>query len=232
MRSLCGLSVATALCALAACGFNPAGGDDSDDDGTSDDAAVDAADPDGADPDAAAIDAALTDARPDARTDAAMIDARVDAAVDAAVDAMMIDARPPCPAAYNVQFQGSTYRFEPIAQVWQVAAVDCDGDLPGRTHLATFEVASDMDGAIAAVNPGNSAEPLVGAACNAIDCSVMSSWGWVTGTTVSTMLWQTGQPDNGATEKAGAAIRDMGTWQLRNVTMSLTTRPYICECDP
>ncbi|HUQ02380.1 MAG TPA: C-type lectin domain-containing protein [Kofleriaceae bacterium] len=230
MRSLCGVWVAAALAALPACGFNPAGGDD---DGTVEDAAADADEGDGAnggdaaDVDAAMVDAAMTDARMiDARmVDAAMIDARV-------IDAAMIDARPPCPAAYDVQFQGSNYRFEAVAQVWQVAAVDCDGDLPGRTHLATFEVASEIDGAISAVNPGNSAEPLVGASCSAIDCSAMNAWAWVTGSTVSTMIWEPGQPDNGATEKAGAAIRDMGTWKLRNVTTSLTTRPYICECDP
>jgi hypothetical protein len=228
MRSLCGV-----WCVLvAACGFNPVG-DGAGDDAVDRDAFVDADEGDGAPVDGAEIDAAAIDAAAiDARiVDARVLDARVDAATDAAVDAA-IDARPPCPAAYDVQFQGSNYRFEPIAQVWTVAAVDCNGDLSGRTHLATFEVASDMDGAIAAVNPGNGAEPLVGASCAANDCSTMNAWSWVTGTDVSTMVWEPGQPDNGTTEKAGAAIRDMGTWKLRNVTTSLTTRPYICECDP
>lgn len=223
MRSLCGVW----LVLIAACGFNPA----VDDDGTDDDAAGDAdegdgATIDGAEIDGAMIDAAMVDARVDARVDAA-VDARVDAAVDAAVD-----ARPMCPGTYDVQFQGSNYRFGAIAVVWSVAAADCNDDLPGRTHLATFEVAADMDGAITAVNPGNSAEPLVGAQCTVNDCSVMNQWTWVTGTAVNAELWEGGQPDNGTTEKAGAAIRDMGIWKLRNVTTSLTTRPFICECDP
>ncbi|MBZ0237692.1 MAG: C-type lectin domain-containing protein, partial [Deltaproteobacteria bacterium] len=173
--------------------------------------------------DAATIDAAMIDARADARVDAATPDARVDAATD---------ARPMCPGTYDVTFQGSRYRFGAIAVVWSVAAADCADDLPGRTHLATFEVAADMDGAIAAVNPGNSAEPLVGAECTASDCGPPIAWTWVTGGNVSPTLWQTGQPDNDTTEKAGAAIREMGTWKLQNVTTSLTTRPFICECDP
>lgn len=223
MRTLCGVWVVL----VAACGFNPAG----DDDGSDDDSAVDADDGDGAsidgaEIDAAMIDAAMIDARVDARVDAA-VDARVDAAVDAAVD-----ARPPCPGTYDVQFNGSRYRFGVIAVVWSVAAADCNDDLPGRTHLATFEVAADMDGAIAAVNPGNSAEPLVGAECTVNDCSPMNQWRWVTGSAVAATLWQSGQPNNGTTEKAGAAIRDMGMWQLQNVTTSLTTLPFICECDP
>jgi hypothetical protein len=221
MRSLWGVWVVI----VAACGFDPAGGDD---DAVDDDAAVDADDGDGAtidgtETDAAMVDAAMIDARIDARVDAAMPDARVDAATD---------ARPACPGTYDVQFNGSRYRFAPIALVWTAAALDCDDDLPGRTHLATFEVAADMDGAISAVNPGNSAEPLVGASCAVNDCSVMNQWTWVTNTAVSATLWEGGQPDNGTTEKAGAAIRDMGNWKLRNVTMGLTTRPYICECDP
>jgi hypothetical protein len=211
MRTLCCASIV-----LAACGFAPTG----DDDGASDDAAVDA-DPGDADTaDAPGTDAALIDA--------AMIDARV---IDAAVDAA-VDARPPCPAAYNMQFQGSNYRLEVIAQVWTVASVDCDGDLPGRTHLATFEVAAELDGALSAINPGNNAEVLVGAQCVASDCDNTARWTWVTGSAVDVLLWAGGQPNNGLTEKVGASSRVMGTWKLNNVTAAATTRPYICECDP
>lgn len=210
---------------VAACGFNPAGGGD--DDGPPDDAMIDADEGDARDGDAATIDAADVDA---ADVDAATIDA---ATIDAPPTDAPLDARPMCPASYNVTFQGSRYRFGAIAVVWSVAAADCDDDLPGRTHLATFEVASQMDGAISAVNPGNSAEPLVGATCNAADCATTSPWIWVGGgAAVSASLWASGQPDNGTTEKAGAAIREMGTWKLQNVTTSLTTRPFICECDP
>ena len=140
-----------------------------------------------------------------------MVDA---ATIDAAmIDAAMIDARPPCPASYDVQFQGSNYRFVAVALTNGPAALDCNDDLAGRTHLATFEVAGDMDGAIVAINPGNSAEVLVGAECNANDCSATNQWTWVTGTAVSATLWIGGQPDNGTLEKVGASARDMGNWK-------------------
>ncbi len=90
----------------------------------------------------------------------------------------------------------------------------------------------DMDGAIDAVNPGNSAEPLVGAACSSVDCSSMALWSWVTGTMVAATLWETGQPNNGFTQKIAAARQVSSTWTLNNVDAATATRPYICECDP
>jgi hypothetical protein len=230
MRHPCGVWMAVALAATApACGFHPSGegGDDDTtvdaDDG--DAAATDGSELDGAEADAAAIDARVIDAR--------IIDARmVDAAVDAAIDAA-IDARPMCPTSYDVQSQGGNYRFVVIGLVWSSAAADCNDDLPGRTHLATFANSTEMNAVITAVDPGNSAEPLLGFSCAANDCSSTGAWSWVSGGgAVDATMWLAGQPDNGTSEKAGAAIRDMGVWKLQNVTTSLTTRPYICECDP
>ncbi len=240
MRALCGLP----LLLIAACGFRPGG----EDNGTEADAAIDSAETDadlgdGGDVDGATIDAATTDAATTdaATTDAATIDAAaIDAAtIDAAaidarlIDAAMIDARPACPAVYDVTFNGSRYRLVAGPATVGPASTDCNDDLPGgRTHLATFEVAADMDGAIDAVNPGNSAEPLVGAACSSVDCSSMALWSWVTGTMVAATLWETGQPNNGFTQKIAAARQVSSTWTLNNVDAATATRPYICECDP
>jgi len=220
------------LITLTACGFNPSGsGTSGDDGGGGDDGplAIDAAEDDGA-----AIDAP-------APIDAATIDAPtpIDApAIDAAppIDAATIDARPSCPVGYNVTFNGSLYAFRQIAAMYSVARADCGDDLAGRTHLATFEIAADLDPAVAAVNPGNNAQPFVGAVCadSTADCTQMASWTWATGGAVDATLWATGQPNNGLTQKITDVERGMGpggNWQLNN-TEATQTRPYICECDP
>ncbi len=254
MRTLC----RAFLLLLVGCGFEPSGGNDgldaaaidaadsdsvTDDDAAIIDAVIDAAVIDTAVVDAAIIDAAIIDAAiiDAAIIDAAIIDAAIiDAAIiDAAIidarliDAQVTDARAPCPGTYTTAFNGSHYRFATTATTIGPAAVDCNDDLGGgRTHLATFEVAADMDPAISAVNPGNSAEPFVGASCTANDCSVMSAWTWTTGSAVDATLWEAGQPNNGATQKIAAVRRIAGLWTINNVDAATATRPYICECDP
>jgi hypothetical protein len=167
--------------------------------------------------------------------DAAPVDAPVDAAVtiDAALDARAIDAAPTqCPASYGVVHLGRRFRFDPIAAQHALAKADCEDDLPGRTHLGTFELALDMSAAIDEVNPGNTATPWVGATCVALDCNLTFSWLWSTGLPIDATTWAEGQPDMGATEKVARAERDgNGRWLLVNVPATQTL-PYICECEP
>jgi hypothetical protein len=236
--------LAMTVALVAACGFEPSGdleGDaaiDADPDGpvldaaTIDAATIDAAIIDAATIDAAIIDAAIIDAAIidaaiiDAATiDAATIDAPTDAPTDAPVDAAA------CPGTYGAVVNGGRYRYVATPGLRVFAAADCDDDLAGRTHLATFETASDIDPVLSAINPGNSIDAFVGAACGAFDCSDMAAWSWDTGGAVAATAWELGQPDNGTTEKAGAVRRAMGTWHLHNTTAT-STLPYVCECDP
>lgn len=212
-------SLMTLLVMMSACGFNPEG-----EGGPGDDALrVDAPAPDADDGDGPiAIDGA--------EIDAAMIDARV---IDAPppIDAPDIDARVPCPVGYNVTTLSGTYAFRAGPAVHAVASADCNDDLPGRTHLATYENEAAFDADIAAVNPGNNTQPYVGGVCTAIDCAVMSNWFWSTGPAIEVSVWETGQPNNGATQKAARAEREGNVWVLNN-TESTQSIPYICECDP
>lgn len=175
------------------------------------------------------VDAAeIADAAP---RDAMPLDASPDAAV--VIDGRPVDARPPCPTTYDVSSGGGRYVFRPIAMQHALAAADCADDLPGRTHLATFELVGLMDGAIDAVNPGMNATPWVGARCVGLDCNLTVSWVWTTLIPIDGTAWTALQPDNGATEKVARAEQDRadGIWRLTNVAAT-STLPYICECDP
>jgi hypothetical protein len=205
-----------ALVAMAGCGFHPDGGGGGGEDAP-EAADAPAGDPDGADVDAPDIDAPDIDA-PD---------------IDAPdIDAPDIDARPMCPVGYNVLRPSGRYKFVPIAQQHALADLDCNDDLPGRTHLASFEVAGAFNADIGAINPGNSAIVYIGGVCGAVaDCALMASWSWNTGGLIDASLWEANQPNNGATQKALVTERPMGTWVINN-TEATQTRPYICECDP
>ena len=194
----------TMVVMVAACRFSP-------DDGT------------GVSGDAASADAAAADA---SAIDAAVIDAQV-------IDAAPADARPPCPTSYDVTHQGRRYDFRQIAQQQALAALDCADDLAGRTHLATFEIPADVDGALTAINPGIQATPYVGAKCGAVDCNFAASWVWITDVAIDAAAWAEFQPDNGLTERAVRIERDRndGHWRLVNVVPT-STLPYICECEP
>jgi hypothetical protein len=191
-----------------ACRFDPTGGVAQPDDG-------------------GAVDAAPIDGAP--TVDAAVI-------VDAAIDARVIDAPPAaCPGSYNVAHLGSRYRFEVVAAQHAQARLACENDLPGRTHLATFELV-DMTAAIDAIDPGASATPWVGAVCAPnLDCNFKASWFWLSGLPVSSNDWAPTQPDNGATEKVARVERGLSggnKWELVNVGATAFTLPFICECDP
>lgn len=161
-------------------------------------------------------------------------DGAADAPADAAADGGAIDASPGnCPASYDVAHGTSRYSFRPIAQ-WRVLAVaDCVDDLPGRTHLATFEAVADMTAIVDLVNPGDSATPYVGATCVDANCNLRASWRWDTGAAIDVAAWADLQPDNGGSERAARVEKDRvsGEWRLFNVA-DTSTLPYICECDP
>lgn len=204
---------ALAIVVVGGCGFNPSGEGPL---GDGDAPGVDAdSGGDGAEADGAEIDAAVPDAP-----------------VDAAIDALPIDARPPCPTQYDVPRASGLYDFRQIAAIHFLAEADCADDLPGRTHLATWEVAAGFDDDIAAIDPGNSAVVFVGGICgDTADCADMANWTWVTGGAIDASLWGPGQPNNGLTQKRLMTHRPNGTWVLNNIESSQTL-PYICECDP
>ena len=200
--------IAVVVIVAGSCRFDPTGGTGPPGDDTASDAAV---------VDAAAIDASVIDAR--------VIDAR-------AIDARAIDARLPCPTSYDVSSNGGRYSFRPIAMQHQLAEGDCADDLPGRTHLATFELGVTMTAVIEDVNPGAQATPWVGATCVG-DCRLTLAWLWSSNVPVSPLLWAPQQPHGGG-DKVARVERQPTTladWRLVNVSPS-STLPYICECDP
>lgn len=193
---------------MAGCAFNPSG----DGNGGADAPGGDAASSDGGDSDAAVVDAQAIDAP--------------------VIDAPPPDARPMCPTEYDVVRPSGTYDFRQIAAIHFLAEADCEDDVPGRTHLATWEVPATFDADIAAINPGNNAVVFVGGECpDAADCAVAANWTWVTGGLIDASLWGSMQPNNGFTQKKLTAQRPNGTWVLNNLEASQTF-PYICECDP
>lgn len=168
--------------------------------------------------------------------DAAAADAPADhdGAADAAIDAAGSDARPPCPASYDVipLAGGSRYRLVLVAATFGVAAADCNDDLFLRTHLATFEN-GDLDAIMTLANPGNQAQVLVGATCVVpAVCNRRTSWAWIGGGgSIADALWGNMQPaafDDDVAESS----RTQGTWTLDSVSSLTATRPYLCECDP
>lgn len=170
----------------------------------------------------------------DVTDDASDDDAAIDAAatIDAAVDARALDAAPAgCPASYDVLRLGTRYRFDPIAAQYAAAKSECEADLPGRTHLATFEIQADMTAAIDQINPGDTATPWVGATCVAPDCNSKLSWLWATAIPIDVFAWADGQPDLGGSEKEARVDRLDGRWRLVNVAAT-STLPFICECEP
>lgn len=199
------MRVSVALLVLAAsCRFDPSGGT-----GGADDV------PDG---DAAIVDGAVA-------TDAASLDARP-------IDARAIDAGGDCPMSYGVVVLGHRYALRSGPSTFSQAADDCGDDVPGRTHLATFELAGLMDGVITAVNPGNQATPFVGAKCRGGgNCNDRLSWSWITQVPVDPAAWHDGTPDGGGAEAVTAVERRSGTWKLISAAETATL-PYVCECDP
>lgn len=204
---------------LVACAFEPRGSDDSElDADPGDDGALIDADPgdDGAPIDAATIDAAAIDAR--------IIDAP-------AIDAPAIDAPPPtCPTSYDVTAGASKYRFVTNPQPFNNASGDCANDGIG-THLATFEVAADIE--TVHTGRGGSEQFWVAAVCTSVsqtECSMTASWRWQGSTqTVTASLWAGGEPNNPAIEHNAVSVKDSGSWRLNNVRAA-EVHAYLCEC--
>lgn len=192
--------IATALLA-SACGFTPAGDPG---DTTGDDAAVrDSAASDGATPDASG---------PDAR----------------AIDATPIDAAG-CPAAYDVTSGGGRYAYRATPVAISTAAADCDDDLPGRTHLATFEN-NDIDAVLTAVGASSVADVYVGGRCDgALDCDVKSNWFWQgSQVAIPSNVWNSSEPSG---DLEFSYVVDNNGWKLVS-SAGLIVRSYLCECDP
>lgn len=184
----------------AACGFTPAGDLNG--------ANVDAADPDGAPgaTDAQAADAQATDARPP------------------------IDAAPACPAAYTVNNGGGRYASRVGPATVTAAAADCDDDLPGRTHLATFEN-GDLDAVLTAIGASSVTTLYVGGRCDdALDCDTKSNWFWngAAGVAIASNLWSGGEPSG---DLPFTFVQDDNGWGLVSSGGTIT-RGYLCECDP
>ncbi len=223
MRSRAGFTLALAAGLAVAstggwlgCQFTPAGGGGGDDDGGGDDGGGD-------DSDAAAGDAA-------GPTDAAVgIDA-IAVTVDAAVS---VDARPPCPAAYTIAQGGSRYVRRSGADTIAGARGDCADDLAGRTMLATFENAADLDAVIDQTGAPGSERLWVGARCTSTSfgCAGPKSWTWDTGADLAPTLWVQGEPDNPFTDHSAAALKTGPSWKLMSTgTVPVETHPYVCEC--
>lgn len=188
---------------LAACAFEPSG-----------DGAVD---PD-ADP---VIDGAVVDGSPD--LDAAAIDARV-------IDARVIDApNPACPVGYDVVAGASRFRFVTNNQPFGNATADCGND-GANTHIATFEVAADMQ--VAMAGRGGSEEFWVAAECTTLggECDQTASWQWEpSNDPVDPALWAKGQPSSTTSDRNAIAFKESSNWRLDNIAGN-TVQAYVCEC--
>jgi hypothetical protein len=144
------------------------------------------------------------------------------------VDAAPIDA-PGCPAAYTVSSGGSRYAFHATLVAISTAAADCDDDLPGRTHLATFEN-GDADAVLTAVAASSAATVYVGGRCDgALDCDVKSNWFWQgSNVPIPSNAWNGGEP---AGDLEFAYVEDNNGWKLVS-SAGLIVRSYLCECEP
>jgi len=169
-------------------------------------------------PDDADRDAALDAGDPDALSD-------VDAAVDAAAG---------CPGNYPALVNGSRYRYSAVLRSVDGARGDCEDDAPGRTHLATFEVAADHDAALDALAAQVPVLPWVGARCgDGLDCALTASWSWDTGAPLDPSLWGPGEPNNGTSERSAVAFTQGSNWKLNNTgAIPGEAHGFVCECDP
>ena len=163
------------------------------------------------------IDAAEADgAVADGGTDSGTVDARV---VDAAG----------CPATYGIVSGGGRYAFRVGPADVSGAAADCDDDLLGRTHLATFEN-GDLDAVLTAVGASSVTTAYVGGGCvDALDCDVKSNWFWQgSQVAIPSNLWSSGEPSG---DLPFAFVQDDNGWGLLSSGGTLA-RAYLCECDP
>jgi hypothetical protein len=201
---------------LAACGFNPHGAETSGDGPPGDDDAPTAGD--AASTDGAVLDAPVIDAP---AIDAPAIDARP---IDAAIDA------PACPSTYDVDVGTSHFRFVTNPQPLGNAIADCGNDSAG-THLATFELAADLETAHA--GRGGNEVFWVHAVCSAlasVPCDDTAAWRWLPDSEpVTDTLWANGEPNNPSFERNAISFKEMGNWRLNNV-VATENHAYICEC--
>jgi hypothetical protein len=204
------LAFAAAALALGACAFEPRGEGVADDDAPP------------ADDDAPTADAPDIDA-PD-------IDAPVDAPIDA-VDARIIDAPSTCPITYDVVAGQSRYRFVTSVDSLGDAITDCVNDVPGLTHLATFEDPADLETTHA--GRGGSEMFWVHATCSslaAIECDNTNAWTWQPDAElVAAALWGDGEPNNPLVERNAITFKQNGDWRLNNV-VATEQHAYLCEC--
>jgi hypothetical protein len=130
-----------------------------------------------------------------------------------------------CPADY------APYALRTTPRTHADANADCEDDLPGRTHLATFEIAAALDDDLEALAVPDEAIVYLGGVCRAAECDERRVWFWTTGPAVDESLWPPGQPNQGTTQHALAAQRAGNEWILNNIESDLT-QPYLCECEP
>jgi hypothetical protein len=195
---------------VAGCGFNP-GGENAGGEPDADETVADAADTDGTPP---PIDAPPAD---------------IDAPLP--IDGPDIDAPPMCPVGYDIVRPSGRYDLRTVAVMHGTAKTDCENDLPGRTHLATFEDAGMFTADLDAINPDDSSAVYIGGHCTAVDCENRNNWFWDTGPMIEDELWPQGQPNLGLSQRVLVAQVFNGDWALNNSETTFVL-PYLCECDP
>lgn len=146
------------------------------------------------------------------------------------VDAIEVDGRAVCPVEYVAGANGR-YVLRTTEMTAAQAREDCEDDLPGRTHLATYEDETTFDREVDVVGPDEQAIVFIGGVCSSSVCDERNVWFWSTGPAVHDSLWPMGQPNQGSTQHALATQQVSGIWVLNNIEEELT-QPYICECDP
>lgn len=140
------------------------------------------------------------------------------------------DARPACPADYDLVLAATRYALRPAATI-DAARSDCADDLSGRTRLASFEIADDLPVVMLAL--GATGPVWVGARCTftPAGCDGAASWTWDSGAAIAGSLWADGEPDNPYSERVATASRDSdGDWRLASALP--TFHAYVCACTP
>jgi hypothetical protein len=122
-----------------------------------------------------------------------------DDGADAPVDARMFPRD--CPAAYDISIPSTmtTSRYKLITSkmtYWQHEAA-CAGDLPGATHLATTQTASERNelaGVVDSMLAGSGAYVHIGAVQKPDAIVPTGGWIWLDGQPVDSGLWVTNTP--------------------------------------
>lgn len=160
-------------------------------------------------------------------------DVTIGSTADAEIDTVMPVA---CPASYTLTLASTTTKYRVISTPAAFAPLhaECNGDQPGRTHLASFETATEAmqmrDAIVALGNPGGT-QFYVGAVQKPNQTTTTAGWYVFTGGALDPGLWVSTPNDDNAGENNEENLGALNTSDLMHDVTGDLAYPAICECD-